>query len=148
MPVHEIRTQALLPAAPAAVWSVLSDFDRYAEWNPLNIKASGKAALGARIPMTFINPAKAGATIQMKVKITRCEPGRALEWIGEIPFLFRGRHFFDLTPEGTGTRLLHGEDTSGLIASSIKPEEIKRLFVPAYEALNAALANRLTTQSA
>jgi len=146
--MHEIRTQAFLPAAPSAAWSVLADFDRYAEWNPLNIKASGKAALGARIPMTFINPQKPGATIQMKVKVTRCDPGRALEWIGEVPLLFRGRHFFDLTPEGSGTRLLHGEDSSGLIANSIKPAEIQTLFVPAYEALNTALAERLKAHPA
>lgn len=141
--MHAIRTEALIPASPDAVWAVLTDFDRFSEWNPLNVDAVGPARLGARIPMTFVNPAKAGAKISMPVKITRFEPGRALEWVGHIPLLFRGRHFFNLTPEGTGTRLQHGEDQSGLISRSISSEQIDRDFVPAYQAMNAALADRI-----
>jgi hypothetical protein len=95
--------------------------------------------------MTFINPSRSGATVRMAVRITRFEPNRALEWLGHIPILFKGRHFFELTPEGAGTRLLHGEDQSGLIAQGNSAEVIRTKFVPAYEAMNLALARRLAT---
>jgi len=49
---------------------VLADFDSYAEWNPLNIRAEGIARAGARIPMTFINPARPGSTIDQTVTVT------------------------------------------------------------------------------
>ena len=138
-----IRTEAIIPASPDAAWRVLTDFDRFHEWNPLNIKAQGKASLGARIPMIFLNPAKPGATVSMTVKITRFDPPHALEWLGHIPIIFKGRHIFHLTPEGAGTRLLHGEDQSGLISQGNSAEVIRTKFVPAYEAMNAALAARL-----
>jgi hypothetical protein len=141
--MHAIRTEALLPAPPDAVWRVLTDFDCFHEWNPLNIKAQGKPSLGARIPMTFLNPAKPGATVSMTVRITRFEPNRALEWLGYIPIIFKGRHIFELTPEGAGTRLLHGEDQSGLIAQGNSAEVIRTKFVPAYEAMNEALRKRI-----
>ena len=141
--MHQIRTEAFLPAPPDKVWAILADFDAYAAWNPLNVKASGKASPGARIPMTFRNPARDGATIDQTVTVTVCEPGRALEWVGRVPLLFKGRHVFHLSPAGPGTRLEHGEDLSGFIAWTISNKTIDEKFVPAYEAVNMALATRL-----
>lgn len=140
----KIRTEVLLDAPPEQVWAVLADFGRYAEWNPLNIRAEGRAEPGAKIRMTFLNLSRpGGATIDQTVILTTCEPGRALAWTGRIPLLFNGRHHFTLTPEGAGTRLRHGEDLGGLIAATFSPERISRDFVPAYEAVNRALAQRL-----
>jgi hypothetical protein len=142
--MHRIRTEAFLAAPPEAVWNVLTDFSAYAEWNPLNLKASGRARLGARIPMTALNPARPDRPARMNVRITRFEPNRFLEWVGYVPLLFKGRHFFELTPDGGGTRLKHGEDQTGLISRSFSPEIIREKFVPAYEACNRALALRLS----
>ena len=141
-PVNRIRTETHLPFPPGRVWAVLADFDSYAEWNPLNIRASGKAALWARIAMTFVNPAKPGATVKQTVTITRCEPGRALAWRGYVPLLFDGVHFFELEAEAGGTRLRHGEDQSGLIPWTYR-HIVESKFVPAYEAFNRALEVRL-----
>ena len=141
--MHLIRTEALIPAPPEAVWAILADFDRYAEWNPLNIRASGRAQAGEKVSMTFLNLSKPGSTIDQTVTLVACEPGRSLAWAGSIPLLFRGRHHFTLTPEGQGTRLLHGEDLGGLIPMTFSKIQIERDFKPAYEAVNRALAARL-----
>jgi hypothetical protein len=146
--MHLIRTDALVPAAPEQVWAVLADFDRYAEWNPLNIRATGEARLGAKVPMTFLNLSKPGTTIDQTVTIVACEPGRSLAWGGSVPLLFKGRHHFTLTPEGTGTRVLHGEDLGGLIPMTFSKAQIARDFVPAYEAVNLALAARVAAIAA
>lgn len=140
-----IRTEAWIPAPPARVWAVLIDFDAYAAWNPLNIKASGEARLGGKLRTTFVNPGgKPGATVTQTVTLTTFEPERALAWTGDVPLLFRGRHHFSLTPEGEGTRLLHGEDMSGLIAMSFSEAILAEKFAPYYEAVNRALAERAT----
>jgi hypothetical protein len=139
-----IRTEAFIPATPARVWAVLTDFDAYAEWNPLNVKASGEARPGGKIRTTFVNPAGApGATVTQTVILTTFEPERALAWSGNVPLLFRGRHHFNLTPDGEGTRLLHGEDLSGLIAMTFSDGILAEKFVPWYEAVNRALAERV-----
>lgn len=139
-----IRTEAFIPATPARVWAVLTDFDAYAEWNPLNVKASGEARPGGKIRTTFVNPAGApGATVTQTVTLTTFEPERALAWSGNVPLLFRGRHHFTLTPDGEGTRLLHGEDLNGLIAMTFSDAILAGKFVPWYEAVNRALAERV-----
>jgi hypothetical protein len=146
--MHRIRTDALIAATPDRVWAVLADFDRYAEWNPLNIKAAGPARPGARIAMTFLNLARPGSTIDQTVTLVACEPGRSLAWAGAVPLLFKGRHHFTLTAEGGGTRLLHGEDLGGLIPMTFSKAQIERDFVPAYEAVNRALAARVAAVAA
>lgn len=138
-----VLTSIYLPHPRERVWDVLADFARYAEWNPLNLEAEGEARVGARVAMRFLNPAKAGATIRQTVTITRAEPNRALAWRGHVPILFTGDHLFELTPEATGTRLTHSETLSGLIPWRLTDEQIETQFVPAYEACNRALANRL-----
>lgn len=141
--MHAIRTEALIPAPPPAVWAVLTDFDRFHAWNPLNLRAAGKAALGARIPMTILNPVKPLQPLKMSVRITDLQPAKRLEWVGQVPLLFRGAHYFELSPDGSDTRLIHGEKQSGLISRSFSDAQIRDLFVPAYEAMNRALAERV-----
>ena len=138
-----IRTEIFLEHPAERVWGILADFDRYSEWNPLNIQAKGQARLGARVPMTFLNPASPGKTIRQTVKVTTFEPGKALAWSGSIPLLFNGRHHFELVTEANGVRLLHGEDLGGWIGNRFTPDQIQRDFVPHYEGVNRALAQRL-----
>ena len=98
--MREIVTQARLPFARDKVWSVLTDFGAYRDWNPLNVAADGAPANGARVRMTFIDPGHPGRTITQDVTIL-VAPTR-LEWVGTVPFLFRGQHYFELSGNGAG----------------------------------------------
>jgi hypothetical protein len=142
--MKQIRTEAVISAAPAKVWAVLTDFARYHEWNPLNIAAEGEARAGGKIRTTFLNPAgRPGATVTQTVRLTRFEPYSALAWSGVVPLLFHGTHHFTLEPVAEGTRLLHGEDMGGLIAMTFTAEKLERDFRPHYVAVNQALAKRV-----
>ncbi len=141
--MHRIRTEAKIAADPDAVWAVLADFDSYEAWNPLNIKAKGQAVLGLKVPMTFLSLPSTVKTINQTVTVTTCEPGKALAWSGSVPLLFKGRHHFTLTPVEGGTLLEHGEDLGGLISAGFSKRTIAQDFVPAYAAVNVALAAHL-----
>lgn len=144
--MHNIRTEAVIPASPDRVYAVLADFARYSEWNPLNLEARGEARVGARVAMVFRDlPGKPGAVIRQTVRIVAAEPGRELAWAGHVPIMFKGRHGFLLTPEGEGARLVHTEVLSGLLPSTWSDARIARDFVPAYEEVNAALAARIAS---
>ncbi|MET0338795.1 MAG: SRPBCC domain-containing protein [Caulobacter sp.] len=139
-----IRTECLIPASPAAVWAVLADFGRYAEWNPLNVEARGEARLGGKIFTRFRNLAgDPNKTVGQTVRIVACEPERELAWAGNVPLLFKGRHGFLLTPEGEGTRVVQTEALSGLLPMIWGDARIQRDFTPAYAAVDRALAARV-----
>jgi hypothetical protein len=145
--VKKVRTEHFIPFPPERAWAVLTDFGAYADWNPLNIEAAGDAGLGNRIAMTFVNPARPGTTIDQIVRISVFEPFRRLAWRGRVPLLFHGCHHFELIPEAGGTRLLHGEDMSGLVALAFSAARIERDFVPVYERTNRALEARVAALS-
>jgi hypothetical protein len=141
--MKRIRTWRWIDYPPARVWAVLTDFAAYSEWNPLNVSADGDARPGAPVAMRFVDAGGGkGKVIAQTVTITDCVPERRLEWVGRIPLLFTGRHFFELSPSGSGTELIHGEDLSGLIPMTFSKGRIERQKT-AYEAMNAALADRV-----
>jgi hypothetical protein len=146
--MKKIRTQAFIPFPAQDVWKVLADFEAYSEWNPLTIRARGEARLGARAAMAFIHPARPGRVIEQTVTITSCTPGKKLAWVGAVPLIFRGHHFFDLEPEGGGTQLTHGEDVSGLVTWTFTAEVLQQSFVPAYQRMNEALEKRVAALAA
>lgn len=134
--MKRIRTRHFIPAPPQAVWAVLADFGRYSEWNPLNVWAEGEARLGARVRMRFVDAGGGkGKVIAQTVTVTECVPGERLGWVGHIPLLFTGRHFFVLSARGEGMELEHGEDLSGLIPATFSAARVARQR-GAYEAMN------------
>ena len=143
-----IRTRHRIAFPPARVWAVLTDFRAYAEWNPLNVWADGEARSGARVAMRFVDAGSGnGKVIAQTVTITDCDPERRLEWVGRIPLLFTGRHFFELSPSDGGTELVHGEDLSGLFPMTFSTARLERQKA-AYQAMNIALAERVGKTSA
>ena len=58
------------------------------------------------------------------------------------PWLFTGRHRFELSPSNGGTELKHNEDLSGLIPLTFSAARVARQKA-AYEAMNEALAERV-----
>ena len=145
--MHQIRTEAIIPAMPDAVWAVLADFERYGEWNPLNLEAYGAAKVGVKVKMVFRNLAGKGV-IRQTTRIVAAEPGRELAWSGHVPLVFAGRHGFLLTPHAEGTHVLHTEVLGGLLPATWSRARIACDFTPAYEAVNQALAARVAALGA
>ena len=142
--MHAIRTEALISATPEQVWAVLVDFRRYPDWNPLNLEVVGEAKVGAKARMVFRNlPGPPGSMIRQTVRMVAAEPGRELAWAGYVPLLVKGRHGFLLDRVLSGTHVIHTEVLSGLLPATWSAERVARDFVPAYEAVNVALAARV-----
>ena len=51
--MREIRTEIEIAAPLTKVWSILTDFDNWKEWNPIVDQASGAASPGSKLSMTM-----------------------------------------------------------------------------------------------
>jgi hypothetical protein len=101
--------------APAmAVWAVLTDLNRYPEWNPLFREASGEVTAGKRIRLRSVRPAS-GRLMTVKPEIVAAEPGVELRWAAGLPGIIGGEHTFALSPADGGTRLVQSESFRGLL---------------------------------
>jgi hypothetical protein len=90
-----------IDAPLAQVWAILTDLDRYREWNPLFVEASGDVATGQRVRLRTRQPN--GRLMMIKPKITVARPETELWWATGLPGLAGGEHSFTLTPAAPGT---------------------------------------------
>ncbi|MFE3461852.1 SRPBCC family protein [Nocardiopsis aegyptia] len=118
--MHVIETHQSIDATPGQVWEVLSDLERYREWNPVIVAVEGKAAVGERIAFRMLVPG--GGESRHSPVITEAAPERSLCWEGTVgaAWLARAVHEFRLTPSGAGTALTHKETFTGLLVPFAK----------------------------
>lgn len=138
--MREIRTETEIDASPERVWTVLTDLDSYAEWNPHVTRARGELREGESIEITVDRIGEKPRT--MTVRVSAVEPSRRLQWIGTVgsKWLFEGRHTFELRSLDDGrSRVLNHEQVSGLLTPLVLSEEPER----DYERMNRALKERV-----
>ena len=110
------RTTFAVDAPAERVWEVLTDFDRWAEWNPSVPSIEGEPRVGSTVALTLAMPGRPSAKV--KAKLTEVVPGRRLVWDGHVGAdrLFAGHREFLIDPQPDGTVLFtHVEDVSGLL---------------------------------
>lgn len=109
-----------IDAPPERVWSVLTDFASYPDWNPFVRRISGDLVTGSRITVRLQPPGGRGMTF--KPVIEEVTPGRSLRWLGRLgaPRIFDGEHSFTLEPRpGGGTHFVHAERFSGVLVAPL-----------------------------
>ncbi len=79
---HTLHTEIDIDARPELVWKVLTDLDRYAEWNPFITSAVGKPEVGEKLINTLQSPG--GKTMTFRPTVTVVEPAKTFEWLGRL----------------------------------------------------------------
>lgn len=96
---HVARTEALYGSSPETVWEVIADFETWPEWNPAIVEMTrledrnGRPAWLAR-----------GEWGDLPTEVVESDPPRALETFVDGG-AFSGTWRYELTPQGSGTRL-------------------------------------------
>lgn len=140
---HRIETTIDIDATADEIWDVLVDLDRYADWNPFVVRASGHVAVGERLDVDITPPG--GRRSRFRPVVTEVDPHRSFEWLGRLPVpgMFQGRHRFELSPLGDGaTRLIHSEDFRGLLVRALR-RSLDTGAREGFVAMNRALADRV-----
>jgi hypothetical protein len=142
------RTTFPIGASPDAVWGVLTDFERYPEWNPSLTSISGELRPGSTVSLTLALPGR--PSLKVKARLADVEPGRRLTWHGNLgaDWLFAGTREFlmDAQPDGT-VRFTHVEDVRGVLFPlfrAVMGSAIQRH----HDALNVALTKRAEGRAA
>ena len=136
----EVRTHLDIEAQPEAVWSVLTDFAAYDDWNPMLRRVQGALRPGSAVK--FEVQLGNGGSMKLRAHISRLEEPWALSWRGGSPLLISGEHYFRVERlDDTRVRFHNGERFAGplfpLLARKLKGSG------PLYESMNLALQRRL-----
>jgi hypothetical protein len=142
--VRTLRTDLEIEAPADRVWTVLTDFERYPEWNPFVRSLSGPLAVGERLRAHL--QAEGGTSFRVRPRVVTVAPGREFAWLGRlgIPGLFDGEHRFRIEPlaDGGRVRFVHEEHFRGILVPLLWGKldtETRRGF----EQMNEALKQRV-----
>ncbi len=140
---NEIHSETTIEGTPDEVWAVLTDFDRYHEWNPGFSSASGRAEVGQTLHLTFAK--EGGKGMKMHPTVQVADPGHELSWLGRLlmPGIFDGEHRFGIDEIEPGrVRFVQEERFRGLLVPFLRKlieVDTAGMFVK----VNAALAQRV-----
>lgn len=111
---EQIYTEILIDTTPKKVWEILTDFEKYSEWNPFIKLIEGTVKTGNTISVR-IEPSN-GNGLTFKPVVIAYEPEKELRWLGNffIKGLLDGEHQFKLIDNQNGTTtFLHSETFNG-----------------------------------
>jgi uncharacterized protein YndB with AHSA1/START domain len=119
---HVISSVAVEIAAPATVvWQVLTDFERYPQWNPYTVAVATTLEIGTRIDLTLPNPDGSAGTFVNREWVRVVDPPRHLRYdtAEEMPGIFAVRDQW-ITPVSPHRCAYHTTDTiSGRYADKV-----------------------------
>lgn len=118
MLVREYHTDIIIDAPIQNVWTYLTDFPTYPEWNPVLGWMKGDFQVDGRIQM-FVKPL--GRSFYATLKSFKSP--EAMAWVGVqvAPWFLSGEHYYRLESlSDTSTQLFHGEYFRGLASVFIK----------------------------
>ena len=99
--MREIRTEIEIAAPPTKVWSILTDFNNWKDWNPIINQASGTASLGSELSMTMRGEDGKDGPKYMPI-VTNFEEPKFFRWRAKMMagFLFTNDKVFELEETG------------------------------------------------
>jgi hypothetical protein len=139
--MKELRTEIEIQASPEKVWQILTDLDKWPEWNPFIHHAVGKAQKGEAVDITFRSASK---EMTLHCTVINAEPNRELCWKYHVilPGLFRGEHSFVIEPMGPNhLRFVDRETFSGLLVP-LQAKDIDTNSRRGFEEMDKALKAR------
>ena len=114
--MKSLHAEVEIDAPAERVWQIVSDFGRYADWNPFIVRAMGEPRVGERLAISIAAPGM--KPVSFRPRVLDIEPERLIRWKGELklPGLFDRRHALIVDPLGDGrSRFTTHEDVSGIL---------------------------------
>ena len=139
--MKELRTEIEIQASPDTVWQVLTDLDKYPEWNPFIHHAIGMAQVGKKVDITFKSGSK---EMMLHCTVVKVEPNKELRWKYHVvlPVLFNGEHSFIIEQiDSNKVRFVDREIFNGILVSS-QAKDIDTNSKQGFEAMDKALKAR------
>jgi hypothetical protein len=136
---YRVQSRVGVAAPASAVWSVISDLERWGEWNPLFPEAEGNLSIGSLLTLRRMLEGKGE---RQEVRIVDWVPDAQIVWSRSIGPFARSLGYLEIDPlSGTACILAVGEIFDGFLGS-VGGKRIRRPLSKAFLALCEAAKAR------
>lgn len=138
----ELRTEIDIGASSTEVWNILVNINSWKEWNPIISNSSGEVSVGSKLIMEMKGKGDEAGPKYEPV-ITKLEEPNIFHWRAKMgfEFLFTNDKFMELQTVGSGTKLIHREEYSGLLVP-IFWDMLEEGALPMLNSMNEALKKK------
>jgi hypothetical protein len=137
--LKELTTKIQINSSPEIVWSVLTDFKNYYQWNPILQKIKGEPLIGNQLEVNLLTVG--GKNRVYHPKIIKITPNQELRWKGKFLFsqIFSGERVFLIEKISENrVNFLNKEIFSG-IGVRFTPRKMEDDIVASFNKMNEAL---------
>jgi hypothetical protein len=116
-----ITTSITINATAEKVWSILTDFKNYHQWNPFITSIAGEIKVGNNLQVTIATPN--GSAMKFKPTLLVVNKYKELKWKGKLLFkgVFDGEHQFEIIDNKNGTvTFVQSENFTGILMPLFK----------------------------
>jgi len=134
MAQKEIKTAITINASKEKVWSILSDFENYPNWNPFILSLTGNMKVGENIKIVLPD-------MNFKPKVLAFEQNKEIRWIGKLLMkgIFDGEHSFVIEDNMDGTVTFKHEEIFNGILVGLFAKKLDRDTRSGFEQMNLEL---------
>jgi hypothetical protein len=139
--MKELKTEIEIQATPEKVWQILTDLEKWAEWNPFITRATGNPLLDERVDVNVHSESK---EMTLHCTVVKVVHAKELCWKYHVgsPALFRGEHSFIIEPSGDNrVRFIDREIFNGLFVP-LQARDIDTHSRQGFELMDQALKAR------
>jgi hypothetical protein len=114
--MKQLHTEIQINASAQTVWNILTDFNKYPEWNPFIRSFQGDVSEGSQFTVVLQPPDSNPMTF--KPTCLKLVKDKEFRWLGRLwmPGLFDGEHIFELIDNGNHRiRFVQREKFKGLL---------------------------------
>ncbi len=132
-----IKTQITINAPASTVWKVLSESNKYPEWNPFITRLSGPLEEGNKLQITA-----GGMKFSPVVLVSK--KNEELRWLGKLLFqgLFDGEHSFVIDQQTDGSVVFYHEERFSGILVGLFRRKLETETKQGFEEMNQRLKER------
>lgn len=129
-----ISTSIIIKATPSTIWSILMDFENYAQWNPFIQSIQGDTKIGGQLYVKI-------GSMQFKPIVQTNQVHVHFSWLGKLWMkgLFDGCHQFELKQlDEYHCEFIHSETFTGIAVPLFK-NKLNTEIRQGFQQLNNAL---------
>ena len=140
--MKELKTEIEIEATSEKVWSILTDFEKYPEWNPFIKRASGNVKEGEKLEV-FIEPPN-GKGMVFNPTVKHVEEYKEFRWLGRLLFsgVFDGEHIFEISTTQNGNVIFIQREIFSGVLVPLMWGSLNKNTREGFSAMNFALKRR------
>jgi hypothetical protein len=140
--VMKISTEIMINSPAEKVWGILTDFEKYPEWNPFIKRISGDLSVGGKLDVYMKPPG--GKGMRFLPRVVLLDGKKEFRWLGKLFMhgIFDGEHIFSIEKiSDNRVNFIHSENFKGILVP-IFVGNLKSRVLDGFREMNQALKDR------